>query len=40
MREYYVKWDLEGFKRFHSLGGWADLTLDRHILQEIVRKKL
>ena len=29
MREYYVKWDLEGFKRFHSLGGWADLTLDR-----------
>ena len=29
MRDYYVDWDLAGFKRFHSLGGWADLTLTR-----------
>jgi hypothetical protein len=29
MRDYYVNWDLAGFKRFHSLRGWLDLTLTR-----------
>ena len=29
MRKYYVDWDLAGFKQFHSLGGWAGLTLTR-----------
>ncbi|HEV2492787.1 MAG TPA: hypothetical protein VG204_06900 [Terriglobia bacterium] len=29
MRKYYVDWDLAGFKQFHSLSGWAGLTLTR-----------